>query len=123
MSLLRDSLDFLQREISAAQLDEISAVERVRDRSRSLRMYSTEEPRVIEPTNTQLTEHRDDSDSHSVRPNEMNFASQTPAGALPPIPSIPGVDEDVLRNLLMSWFYAGYYTAKAEAKVTSDSFS
>ena len=33
---------------------------------------------------------------------------------LPPLPALNGVDPDVLRNLLMSWFYTGYYTAKAE---------
>jgi hypothetical protein len=33
---------------------------------------------------------------------------------MPPVPHIEGVDSDVLKNLLMSWFYTGYYTAKAE---------
>lgn len=32
----------------------------------------------------------------------------------PPLPELPGVDADYVKNLLMSWFYAGYYTAKAE---------
>ena len=37
-----------------------------------------------------------------------------PAELLPPVPNFPGVDPDALKNLLMSWFYAGYYTAKSE---------
>ena len=50
-----------------------------------------------------------------------NDESNGPNRGLPPIPNIPGVDKEILTNLLMSWFYAGYYTGLAEKKTRPDS--
>lgn len=50
-----------------------------------------------------------------------NDGLKDPNRGLPPIPNIPGVDKEILTNLLMSWFYAGYYTGLAEKKPRPDS--
>jgi len=45
--------------------------------------------------------------------------SQTvPPPGLPPIPQtiIGGAENEVLRNLMMSWYYAGYYTGLYEGQ-------
>lgn len=98
------------------------SVTRIRERAHQLRVYAAPvmEDIINEPEG--VSEVPDDSPSTysaaNDRPATVNHETVDPVDSmrLPPIPKLKGVDDDTLRNLLMSWFYTGYYTGKAEAE-------
>lgn len=128
-SLLTDSLDFLSNQIEIGLSDPERASRTIAERAVQLRAYAR--GIVINETlnfDEETVECGEGADTSCVQgeqgPQEEYFYSPSIAWAaaksdisrsqLPPIPQIPGVDPDAMKNILMSWFYAGYYTAKAE---------
>jgi len=121
MSLLRDSLDFLANELSQSQSsdDHADITSRIRVRAFQLRVYantSTEDFHVEESSTLSDVSNSAKAKQHNAEKVGPQADSPTIKHVMPPIPKIYGVDDDILRNLLMSWFYAGYYTGKAEAE-------
>jgi hypothetical protein len=126
-SLLKESLDFLADNIELSRSDPDEAVYRLEERALRFHQYASksalDEDLVIvdDVTDSEC----DDTEPNSVTRIETEAVPQTtPAGtstALPPIPNIAGVDKETLTNLLMSWFYAGYYTGLAEKQASSNS--
>jgi hypothetical protein len=113
-TLLSESLEFLSHQILNYEKDPIDSLRLINERSLQLRMYARGEDldnlsssEVKDSSQSEPDEPKTNSDPIFEMPNETRFH-------LPPIPKIPGVDEDSFKNLLMSWFYAGYYTARAE---------
>lgn len=117
-SLLDDSLEFLAQQIDLSSRDLPSAVHNIGMRTIHLRAYA-------DPVTEEL-EFDDVPEgivhSTTVEPEQQHVdTSRTVTGipenthTIPPIPNIPGVDPDVLRNLLMSWFYCGYYSGLAHS--------
>ena len=133
-SLLVDSLKFLGEQLEKIPEKRDEALEMIRERAVRIRMYSRdvssnqnlafdstseksdESVCLVEPIDTQSNDQGDTSASNMTPSFPMESASR-----LPPIPDIPGVDKDVLSNLLMSWFYVGYYTGLAEKGYKSNS--
>jgi hypothetical protein len=120
MSLLLDSLDFLASHISDSSSDPDLTVKRIRDRAYQIRCYTCGNEVLetgIPQTNPESSESENEQENEIIESEilpEKVPETFAPESLLPPIPNIPGVDRDVLKNLLMSWFYTGYYTAKAE---------
>lgn len=120
MSLLLNSLEFLKEQVTSYEDDSVAAIRRIRDRAYQIRSYASFNDvniTVLEDTgvcasgeNNNYTEAA----NAKIEQADLAAASGNHSALLPPIPDIPGVDGDMLRNLLMSWFYAGYYTAKTE---------
>jgi hypothetical protein len=131
-SLLLDSLQFLGQHLQAAQENQGDAFDSIRERALRFRMYAREngnEDLLVETTSNFIDESEEISNEYikcdgslegtdNIATNdELNVTNR----CLPPIPNIPGVDKEILTNLLMSWFYAGYYTGLAEKKPRPDS--
>lgn len=128
-SLLTDSLDFLSNQIEFCLSNPEHAARIIAERSVQLRAYA----RGVEISETldfneNSVESAEGADTNCVQgeqgqqenhSHQRSIACEAPKTSisrseLPPIPQIPGVDPDAMKNILMSWFYAGYYTAKAE---------
>jgi hypothetical protein len=133
-SLLLDSLDFIANQLKLADSNMDDALEAIRERSLRFRVYARssddEEQFEIDSSSVQLDESNNDdinvSSNRGPIPNESltgdhAYAQKCGNSGLPPIPAIPGVDKEVLTNLLMSWFYAGYYTGLAEKGIRNNS--
>ncbi len=110
------------------------ALEAIRERSLRFRVYARSsddtEELVLDSSLVQLDESHFDEINVStnletspveVVPDNHGISQEREDLQLPPIPGIPGVDKEVLTNLLMSWFYAGYYTGLAEKNIRSNS--
>ena len=133
-SLLLDSFNFLGQQLQVAQDNRPDAFDSLRQRAFCYRQYarssSLKEDVIIDsPSETnedaveisgEFTKIEADIIEPTPSTSGTNFAEHA-ARSLPPIPDIPGVDREILTNLLMSWFYAGYYTGLAEGKFKSDS--
>lgn len=121
MSLIQNSLSFLAENLEQYPTDPDSIIRRICDRSFALQSYASQAHDALEdnafPSDDVVTNAppttAESGMSNSPEIQEFCHAS-SPMTRLP-IPEIPGVDSDVFKNLLMSWFYAGYYTAKAES--------
>jgi hypothetical protein len=118
-SLIEDSLTFLAQQIEAAKTDLHQAVHTIDSRAIQLLSYARDSHDVVDFE--QPDSHTNNEDELEVPPTVLPptnpaHATLNPPVTLPPIPSIPGVDEETLRNLLMSWFYCGYYTGLAQNK-------
>lgn len=126
-SLLTDSLTFLSSQLDLCEHDIDESVRNIRDRAFTLRSYSSQDStsiQFVEPVpavemddelNSNMGELQASKSGDSFLSGRTQECHQDRLrSTLPPIPSFPGVDQDFLRNLLMSWFYAGYYTAKSE---------
>ena len=132
MSLLIDSLEFISREFLLAESEPSRAIENITRRAMQLRTYARgcSENQTISQTIDEADvesrsnldpgddDIREESDKPVTMPPYCQMENVNFAG-LPPIPNFPGVDSDMLKNLLMSWFYAGYYTAKSEVSLVS----
>jgi hypothetical protein len=127
-SLLEDSLTFLSSQLEASNNDVQASVRNIKDRAFRLLEYSQQPSSSCDfAESPQVSTSVDVSNAPEIR-NDFASRPDTCVGAvntaespvrpvvnsLPPIPVFPGVDQDSLRNLLMSWFYVGYYTAKSE---------
>ena len=126
-SLLTDSLTFLSSQLDLCEHDIDECVKNIRDRAFTLRSCSSQDStsiQFVEPVpavemddelNLNIGGSQASHSGDSFIPGRTQQCNQDRfRSTLPPIPSFPGVDQDSLRNLLMSWFYAGYYTAKSE---------
>lgn len=133
MSLVQGSLEFLAENLISSKANMDQSARDVRERSARLQQYRTgpgsDSFEVATENSKSLVESNIPcvAAGPSFPPHESNFDSSgavaPPNTASPPdrnllsslpLPQLPGVDADILKNLLMSWFYAGYYTAKAE---------
>ena len=120
-SLVPDSLEFIAREVTAYQANPDCAVRNIQSRALLFRSQARfgqsnenlEEPDVIRTEIQKAPSVAADDREFSSKNVECSNRTYEGCG-LPPIPVLKGVDPDALKNLLMSWFYAGYYTAKAE---------
>ena len=132
-SLLLDSFQFLGQQLQLSQDNRDDAFEAIRERALRLRQYARDsfnnEDLELETSSESKGESAENSGEYTrCDLNEVESLEQerevdkkVSGKSLPPIPNIPGVDKEVLTNLLMSWFYAGYYTGLAESRLNSDS--
>lgn len=118
-SLVPDALDFLAREVSRYDVDSETALCSMKERSifyRDQARFKLKNEDFTESEFVQIDIEKQVDDSSPKVAESTNSFFQGFSVAPPPVPNLPGVDPDVLRNLLMSWFYAGYYSAKCEDK-------
>lgn len=133
MSIIQGSLQFLAENLLLSSTNMDSSTFNVRERSVRLQQY------IVGATPDKFEENNGNDQSFIASDSPSATASSsfpakpsqrlkgdisgsigapwpTPGNRIsgPPIPELPGVDADYVKNLLMSWFYAGYYTAKAE---------
>ncbi len=132
-SLLLDSFQFLGHQLQLSQENREDAFEALRERALRFRQYAHDsinnEDLNIETSSESNGESAENSSEYTKcdlnevesHDTEKKFDKQPSTKSLPPIPNIPGVDNEVLTNLVMSWFYAGYYTGLAESRLNSDS--
>ena len=117
-NLLFESLTFLSEQATLYKEHPQQALESIRERAHQLRMYARdgcpEDLGHIENEKEPSEQSNIVTDEGQIKSNPKILSFEDNRITLPPIPNLRGVDNDSLRNLLMSWFYAGYYTAKAE---------
>jgi hypothetical protein len=118
-------LEFLASKLVEHNIDPDRAIDEIEERALQLRIYAKDCENV--ETLEYSEEELELENSNSIKPDHANspLPTQFPASpqqpSLPPIPDIPGIKPDVLSNLLMSWFYVGYYTGLAEGQKSRDS--
>jgi hypothetical protein len=125
-SRIEDSLEFLSEQLESSSNDFELSVREIRDRAFTLRSSYRSATPSEDLTHSRFTEPNNRSTGAgevfgpSSRESSQDFCPPLGVSAagihqqLPPLPCFPGVDQDALRNLLMSWFYVGYYSAKSE---------
>ncbi|KAI9869742.1 MAG: hypothetical protein M1830_005141 [Pleopsidium flavum] len=75
-----------------------------------------------QPTVTHSDRSHEHEEASSKQPQELHQAIDTSAnGDMLEAPGMPhaaigGVQDEALKNLMMSWYYAGYYTGLYEGK-------
>jgi len=126
-SFQTDSLRFLADKLEEYEHQPKISIGEIEKRALQLRIYasniaehdSLEYEEAAAATEEQVEPEESPIDEIEEEDHSQNIPKSLPA-SLPPIPKIPGVDSDVLSNLLMSWFYTGYYTGLAEANSKKD---
>ncbi len=113
-SLLEDSLEFLSEQLQRSKNDMPDAVYNIGMRTLQFREYANPVTEELDFDSVTLNV-----DEARIPVNDQDYQDDKFAPlmteGLPPVPNIPGIDTDVLRNLLMSWFYCGYYSGLAHS--------
>ncbi|KAJ5150621.1 uncharacterized protein N7500_010810 [Penicillium coprophilum] len=87
-------------------------------------LIKAEEDDAIQPNNENVSMTVDDQTSESVpepsQPVDTNSAVSAPTIPMPH-PVMANVQDESLKNLMMSWYYAGYYTGLHEGQQQASS--